>query len=379
VTRVRRRSRLGKAKGLTIGLGAGLVLAGGLASYAGVAGAAPQPNINQVKAEVSSLQSKVDMTGQQYDQAGEQLTAARNRLTEVQREAAAAQARFVAARSQVAQIAALAYEYSGQDSVGSLLTSNDPSVVLSHASMLTQMAGTRSAEVTQFLTVAQQLAQSQQSVQRTEYGVAALRGQLAARKTSLNKLLASKQATLDSLNAQQQAAVTAADVGAQGATASTGAQGTGSQSTGSQGNTTSTQGSTSSTGSQGSTSTSYTGPTSTQGEKAVAFAFAQIGKPYLWGGTGPGAYDCSGLVQAAWAYAGIAIPRDTYEQWGALPHINSSALEPGDLLFFDGIGHVAIYVGNGNMIDAPQTGETIRELSTSNGWYAANFVGAARP
>lgn len=371
MTRVR---RVGKAKALTIGLGAGLVLAGGLASYAGVAGAAPQPNIDQVKAEVSSLQSKVDMTGQQFDQADEQLTAARNRLTEVQRQAAAAQARFEAARSQVAQIAALAYEYSGQESVGSLLTSNDPSVVLSHASMLTQMAGTRSAEVTQFLTVAQQLSQSQQSVLRTEYGVAALRGQLSARKASLNKLLASKQATLDSLNAQQQAAVTAADVGAQGSTASTGAQ-----STGNQGGTTGAQGNTSSTGTQGTTSTSYTGPTSTQGEKAVAFAFAQIGKPYLWGGTGPGAYDCSGLVQAAWAYAGVAIPRDTYEQWGALPHISSSALEPGDLLFFDGIGHVAIYVGNGNMIDAPQTGETIRELSTNNGWYAANFVGAARP
>jgi cell wall-associated NlpC family hydrolase len=157
--------------------------------------------------------------------------------------------------------------------------------------------------------------------------------------------------------------VTASDIGAQGSTSTT-------QSSTTQGTTNSTQGTTSST---------YTGPTSTQGEKAVAFAFAQIGKPYQWGGTGPYSYDCSGLVQAAWAYAGISIPRDTYEQWAALPHISSTALEPGDLLFFDGIGHVAIYVGNGNMIDAPQTGETIRELPTSTGWYTANFVGAARP
>lgn len=363
MTRVRGRSGAGKAKGLTITLGAALVLAGGLSSYAGVAGAAPQPNIDQVKAEVNSLQAKVDMTGQQFDQADQQLTAARNRLTQVQRQAAAAQARFEAARGQVAQIAALAYEFSGQDSVGGLLTSDNPSVVLSHASLLTQMAGARGAEVTQFLTVTQQLAQAQQSVQRTEYGVAALRGQLAARKTSLNKLLASKQATLDSLTAQQQATVTASDIGAQGSTASTGTQ----------------SGSTQGSGTQSSTSTTYTGPTSTQGEKAVAFAFAQIGKPYQWGGTGPGSYDCSGLVQAAWAYAGVAIPRDTYEQWGALPHISSTALEPGDLLFFDGIGHVAIYVGGGNMIDAPQTGQTIRELPINTGWYSANFVGAARP
>lgn len=364
MTHVRRRPGAGKAKGLTITLGTSLVLAGGLASYAGVAGAAPQPNVDQVKAEVNSLQAKVDMTGQQFDRADEQLTAARNRLTQVQRQAAAAQARFAAARSQVAQIAALAYEFSGQDSVGGLLTSDNPSAVLSHAALLTQMAGTRGAEVTQFLAVAQQLAQAQQSVQRTEYGVATLRGQLAARKTSLNKLLASKQATLDSLTAQQQATVTASDIGAQGSTASSGST---------------TQGSSTSSGTQNSTSTTYTGPTSTQGEKAVAFAFAQIGKPYQWGGTGPGSYDCSGLVQAAWAYAGIAIPRDTYEQWGALPHISSSTLEPGDLLFFDGIGHVAIYVGGGNMIDAPQTGETIRELPINTGWYSANFVGAARP
>ncbi len=356
----------GKARRLTIGIGAGLVLAGGLASYAGVAGAAPQPSLNQVKAEVNSLQARVDATGQQYDQATEQLTAAQSRLTEVQREASAAQARFEAARGQVAQIAALAYEYSGQDSVGGLLTSDNPSTVLSHASLLTQMAGARSAEVTQFLAVAQQLAQAQQNVQRTEYGIATLHAQLASRKASLNKLLASKQATLDSLTAQQQTAVTASDIGAQGSTSTS--QGT------SQG---STQGTTNST--QGTTSSTYTGPTSTQGEKAVAFAFAQIGKPYQWGGTGPYSYDCSGLVQAAWAYAGVSIPRDTYEQWAALPHISSTGLEPGDLLFFDGIGHVAIYVGNGNMIDAPQTGETIRELPTSTGWYAANFVGAARP
>jgi cell wall-associated NlpC family hydrolase len=162
--------------------------------------------------------------------------------------------------------------------------------------------------------------------------------------------------------------VTASDIGAQGSTASTGTQSGNTQSS-------NTQSSATGTGTQ----STYTGPTSTQGGKAVAFAFAQIGKPYQWGGTGPGSYDCSGLVQAAWAYAGIAIPRDTYEQWGALPHINSSALEPGDLLFFDGIGHVAIYVGGGNMIDAPQTGETIRELPINNGWYSANFVGAARP
>src|SRR5256714_15518957 len=88
----------------------------------------------------------------------------------------------------------------------------------------------------------------------------------------------------------------------------------------------------------GTVTATYTGPTSTQAGKAVAFAYAQLGKPYQWGATGPGSYDCSGLVQAAWAAAGVAIPRDTYQQWAALPHIAPPALPPGDLPYFDGIG-----------------------------------------
>jgi peptidoglycan DL-endopeptidase CwlO len=339
----------GRARSLGVGLGAGLALAGGLAVYAGTAaGASPQPSIGQVQAEVNSLQSKADATGQQYDQAVEQLTAARGQLAQVQRDVTAAQARFTAARSMVAQLAAAAFENSGQDSVGSLLTSGDPSAVLAQGSLLVQMAGARGAQVTQFLDDAKQLTQAQQHAQRTEDGIAALRTQLAARKTSLNKLIASKQATLDSLTARQQATVAANTVGASGSTGTT-------------------------------TTATYTGPTSTQAEKAVAFAFAQLGKPYQWGATGPDSYDCSGLVQAAWAYAGVPIPRDTYEQWAALPHVPLSAIEPGDLLYFEGIGHVAIYVGNGNAIDAPETGMDIRELPISTAWYQQNLVGAARP
>ena len=111
---------------------------------------------------------------------------------------------------------------------------------------------------------------------------------------------------------------------------------------------------------------------------AISFAEAQLGKPYQWGATGPGSYDCSGLAQAAWASAGVSIPRTTYAQWAALPHISTSALEPGDLLYFDGVGHVAIYVGGGDIIDAPQTGQDVQKIPLA-GWYKSELVGAARP
>ena len=110
---------------------------------------------------------------------------------------------------------------------------------------------------------------------------------------------------------------------------------------------------------------STTGPTATQAQKAVAFAYAQLGKPYVWGATGPGSYDCSGLMMAAWAAAGVTIPRDTYSQVAGLPSVPLSSLQPGDLVFFDGDGHVAMHVGGGMIIDAPRTGLTVEKVSLS--------------
>lgn len=355
-----------------VALGAVLVVAGAVVygSAAG-AGAAPQPSLSQVKAEVNGLTARLDALGQRYDQVAQQLPAARTRLNQVEQQAAADQAQFQAARAQVVQLAEAAYEDGNQESSAALLTSGNPDEILKQSSLLLQLAGTRTAETQQLLTAARQLDGVRLSLQRTEYSIATLRTQLAAQKSSMTKLLASKQATLDSLTTQQQDAVAASTVGGgAGSTDATGATGAGSGAgTGSGGG---------SGGGSGSTNT-YTGPTSTQAEKAVAFAYAQIGKPYQWGATGPYSYDCSGLVQAAWAYAGVAIPRDTYSQWAALPHISTTDLQPGDLMYFDGVGHVAMYVGGGYMIDAPQTGETVRKLPISTGWYVSTLVGAARP
>jgi len=129
----------------------------------------------------------------------------------------------------------------------------------------------------------------------------------------------------------------------------------------------------------GTTSATYSGPTNTQAGQAVSFAFAQLGKPYIYGATGPNGYDCSGLVMAAWASAGVSIPRTTYAQWASLPHVPMSSIQPGDLLFFDGEGHVAIYVGHNMLIDAPQPGQNVEEVSLSSSWYASTLDGAARP
>jgi len=323
---------------------AGLAVTGGLAVYGGIAGAAPQPTVGQVQARINQLTSQFDTVSVQLDQASQQLSAARSKLSQVRVHLDDATARFRAAQASVAQTAAAVFEDSGATSVAGVLTSGDPSAVLQQGSLLTEMSGQRNAQTQQLLADASELAGVELQMQRTEDGIAALQSQLAAQKNSLGKLLTTEKATLASLTVPQQQTVAGNSIGA-----------------------------------GGTTTAAYTGPTSTQAERAVAFAYAQLGKPYQWGATGPGSYDCSGLAQAAWAAAGVSIPRDTYEQWAALPHISSSAIQPGDLLYYDGVGHVAIYVGDGYIIDAPQTGMDVQKIPMDTGWYASTFVGAARP
>jgi len=330
-----------------VAVATGLVAIGGLAVFSSVAGASPQPTVAQVQAKVNQLTSQYDKVTEQLDQVGEQLSAAQTRLAQVRADVDHANARFQAALTSVAQIAAATFEDTGATSIAGVLTSADPSVVLQQGSLLMELSGSRNAETVQLLTDAGQLAGVEQELQRTEDGIAALKTQLADHKNSLGRLIATEQATLDSLTVPQQQAVKSNTIGANGSTAHV----------------------------------TYSGPTTTQAGKAVAFAYAQVGCPYVYGGTGPCnlGFDCSGLAQAAWAAAGVAIPRDSYEQWAGLPHVSLSAIEPGDLLIYNGEGHVAIYVGNGYIIDAPQTGMDVERIPMNTPWYADNLDGAVRP
>ncbi|MEV0169053.1 C40 family peptidase [Nonomuraea fuscirosea] len=113
--------------------------------------------------------------------------------------------------------------------------------------------------------------------------------------------------------------------------------------------------------------------------KAVAVAKNQIGDPYRYGATGPGSFDCSGLVQFAWKRAGVKLPRVASSQFARIRNkISWRHLKPGDLMFFNGLGHVGMYVGKGKMIHSPRTGERVR-IDKLGGWRRSSFVGAVRP
>ncbi|MER7006640.1 NlpC/P60 family protein [Dactylosporangium sp. NPDC000555] len=92
----------------------------------------------------------------------------------------------------------------------------------------------------------------------------------------------------------------------------------------------------------------------------VSFAQAQLGKPYKWGAAGPSSWDCSGLTMGAWKAAGVTLPHNAASQWNTVAHIPRSSLAPGDLVFYNGLGHVGIFVGNNTIIHAPHTGDVVR-------------------
>lgn len=313
----------------------------GLLTQSGAAGAEPQPTISQVQAKLKKLTFRENWLIQRYDQANQDLASARQRLTLVNHEVASDQTQLDGMHKEIAQIASTIYENGSLTSTAALLTSGNPQAILSQSAILIHLSTANQQQLEQFITTNRQLLGAQQMARRTKTAVAALKRKLAGQKASLDKTIAQQKSLLSSLTAKQQ----------------------------------STQ-----LGGGGSTTATYSGPTGTQAQQAVAFAYAQVGCPYVYGGTGPcsSGYDCSGLTQAAWSSAGVQIPRTSYDQ-ASLPAVSMSNLQPGDLLLFSGDSHVGIYVGGGYLIDAPMPGMNVEKVSLSTSWYSSNLDGAVRP
>jgi peptidoglycan DL-endopeptidase CwlO len=114
------------------------------------------------------------------------------------------------------------------------------------------------------------------------------------------------------------------------------------------------------------------------GVRVVAYAKRFLGVRYVYGGSSPrSGFDCSGFVRYVYAHFGVSLPHSSYAQFGDGRRVARRWLRPGDLLFFDGLGHVGMYIGNGRFIHAPHTGTRVR-IERLGGWYSSRFVGARR-
>ncbi|MFI1162306.1 NlpC/P60 family protein [Streptomyces sp. NPDC020801] len=317
------------------------------AGFDGTGHAAPQPTPGQVRARVDKLYQEAEAATEKYNGAKEKADAAERRLSTLGDEAARRQERLNSAREALGSLAAAQYREGGIDPAVRLMLSDDPRQYLEGAEFAERAGVRQSAAVTR---VRQQLREIERLRGVADIELTSLRSRQAElrrqRKTVTGRLDEARR-LLSLLSPEQRAAI-GHDGDAAHAYRSAG----------------------DAPGAPG----SVAAPNS-RAAAAVAYAYDKLGSPYVWGATGPDAFDCSGLVQAAYRSAGISLPRTTYSQIDAGRRVSRSELLPGDLVFFySGISHVGIYVGNGRMIHAPNPSAPVRLAPIDE----MPFAGAAR-
>ncbi|MER6538500.1 NlpC/P60 family protein [Streptomyces sp900105755] len=314
-----------------------LALAGAATATAfeGTGNAEPQLTPAQVKAKVDQLYQEAEEATQKYDGAKDKADTAQRRLRSLQDETARAQQKLNSARDALGLVAAAQYRDGGIDPAWQLALSSDPDQYLDDASVA-ERAGDRQAGAV--ARVRQQLRGIEQLRGAAHVELTALRSrqaELKREKAAVVAKLDEARELLDRLSPQQRSAVTA-----------DGGTGRASRST---------------ADARAPLTAGSVAATDSRAAAAIAYAYSKLGSPYVWGATGPDAFDCSGLAQAAYRSAGVSIPRTTYAQINAGRRVSRSELQPGDLVFFySGISHVGIYIGNGQMIHAPNPSAPVR-------------------
>ncbi|WP_405767004.1 NlpC/P60 family protein [Streptomyces sp. NBC_00080] len=326
-----------------------------------------KPSLEEVEKKVDDLYRQAESATEKYNAAKEKTTKQRKRTDGLMDDVAQRTQKLNEAREELGSYAAAQYRTgaSAPDTAAFLLA-DTPQDYFDQNQLMSRLTGRQKGAVDDYVT--EQSATMKQRREATEslatltdaqndlkIAKAAVQKKLGEARELLSRLTAQEKARLAAIEKQRQeeAARKAAELVRQQAAEQAADQ---QESGGASADT----GSSSTAPSAGSEDPSY----ATKAEKALAFARAQIGKPYVWGATGPDSYDCSGLTQAVWKAAGVTLPRTTYDQVNAGTTVSLADARPGDLIFFyDDVSHVGVYIGNGMMIHAPKPGAYVREES----------------
>ncbi len=344
------------AVGITTAALATVTLMSESANAAPAPGKPVQPTIAQTKAKVDGLTHQAEVATEKYNGAKEQVDQQNAKVNRLLEAAAQKTQALNDSRRVLGQIAAAQYRNGGDDSTTRYMLAGDPQSLVDELHLTSVMNKRQRAAVESYRV--QQVAATQQRIEAAK-SLATLTTQqtkLKAAKADVQTKLGEAQKLLNSLTAQEKARL-AALAAKQEAEARKRAQELAAQQKAAAEKAAKAAQSTGSTGSAGSGGAANT----SIAQQVIAFARDQLGKPYVWGATGPDSFDCSGLTQAAYKAAGINLPRTTWDQVNVGHRVSVDDLQPGDLIFFySDISHVGLYIGDGQMIHAPHTGTVVK-------------------
>jgi peptidoglycan DL-endopeptidase CwlO len=311
--------------------------------------AAPSASSAAPKIDVDQAQRQVDALYQQAEQATERYDVARNAMQDAERKLAQAQSRATAQQSVVTDLqrtvgdfAASAYRAGGLDQTLQLVFSNDPAAFIDKAASLDALSTREAAALRKVVEARRELRAGQVAAAQQLAIIDAQRRVLATEKSTIERRLRQARAVLSALQASDRAKVERASRGLSGRALLA----------------------------------SLPIPTNRQALAAVQFGIAHLGDRYVWSAVGPRAWDCSGLTMMAWRAAGVSLPHSSAEQFATGQKIARSQLTPGDLVFFyRPISHVGIYLGNGQMVHAPNPSRPVEVAPIDR----MPWAGATRP
>ncbi|WP_330324565.1 C40 family peptidase [Streptomyces pseudovenezuelae] len=308
--------------------------------------AAPKPTVDEVRKQVEKLYEEATGPTEEYNAIREQQEKLQGEVDSAQDRLARKQQEVNELREKIGPLAAAQYRSGGIDASVQLFLSGEPEDYLEQAEMLDRTSNRQADALRAMQAKQRELTQERQATQKRLEDLKETRTKAAKKKDEVQEKLTKARKLLNSLTAAQRARMEAAqeqDDAAAGVSDS---------------------------------AATYNGPASGRAKTVLDFAYAQLGKPYEWGSTGPNSYDCSGLVGASWRAAGVSLPRTVKQMYDAGRKVAKSDLQPGDIIYwYNDNQHNGMYVGNGKAIHAPRTGKNIEIVPLDS----MPFFAASRP
>ena len=293
-----------------------------------------EPDIDNVQSRVDKLYHQAEQASERYNDARLEMKKAQTRLTALQDDLDRQQAKVDDVRSQVAKAVVSQYQGQALSSTTQVLLSENPDAFLNQLTTVSEYNDQQSQMMADFAVQAKQLEMRQAAAQRELDRIAATKKELGQEKAEIDDKAAKAKELLGKLKDR---AASASRSGAR---------------------------------------VPVNVPASGRAGAAVSYAMSQVGDAYVYGASGPSAYDCSGLTMMAWAQAGVSLPHSSSGQMGSGAPVSQSQLQPGDLVFYySPVSHVGMYIGNGMIVHAANPGDGVTTAPVNSMPYS----GAVRP